>query len=122
MKSSGVNNNDSESMLIRLLCDHLMTVEYLFLEFLIKLQNFRYFINNCKSKLKRLNILIDKDNPFRKDYLIHASNFQKIHNSLKIFGIKERYGSRFNWTDEEIGIINLLKNQGIDFILSDEFY
>ena len=44
------------------------------------------------------------------------SNYQKVHNSLKIFGVNNGIGS--NWTSEEFEIINELKNQGIEVISS----
>jgi hypothetical protein len=111
-------------MAIKLLCNHLMmTVEYLFLNFRINVHNFKYFTDNCKAKLKKLYIIFDnykKKEKMKKYYLVCANNFQKVHTSLKLFGIKGHYERMVNLTDKEIEIINLLKNQGINILLHNK--
>ena len=51
-----------------------------------------------------------------------VNNFKKIHNSLRVLGI-DQYEID-GWTDEELEIIDSLKNQGIDIVssLDDEYY
>ena len=88
------------------------------LDFPINLPYFEYFTNNCKADLKKLIIYI---NPYRNyknsrnDYLIHVSNYQKVHNSLKLLGIT---GNNTEITKKESEIIDLSKNQGVGV----EFY
>ena len=77
--------------------------------FEIELSSFEYFTNNCKANLKKLPIFTD-DEYLAKDYLICVNRYQNFHNSLKIFGIN-------NLMDEELEIIDLLKNQGVKIIL-----
>ncbi len=87
------------------------------LNFDIYLPSFIYFIDNCKADLKKLIIYI---NPYRNyknsrnDYLIHVSNYQKVHNSLNLLGIT---GNNTEITKKESEIIDLLKNQdvGVEF-------
>jgi hypothetical protein len=54
-----------------------------------------------------------------KDYFMCVSNFQKVHNSLNVLGIKKHYKYDSDWTNLETEI-NFLKNQGINIVLSDE--
>ena len=78
-------------------------------------------MDNCKANLKQL--LIDTvvfepyENP-KKDYLVHVSNYQKVHNSLKLFGF---VGELAEITNEESEIIDLLKNQGVRVEFRDQF-
>ncbi|RIA87003.1 hypothetical protein C1645_878316 [Glomus cerebriforme] len=116
-----------KDILIRILCNYLIYVEYLFFDFCMNIQTFRYFANNCRANLKKLIITLDNFS-IRKDYLIHVKNFQMIHNSLKVLGIKKyddglgltNNEDNFCWTCIEIGIVNLLKSQGIDIVSSNE--
>ena len=104
------------SPLVEILGDHLTFVEYLLFDFYIDLQSFEYFASKCKANLKKWAICIDSNPVFlslRKDYLVCVNNYQKVHNSLKMFGINKH---RSNWTSEELEIINSLKNQGVDIV------
>ena len=71
--------------------------------------------------MKKLIIYI---NPYRNyknsrnDYLIHVSNYQKVHNSLKLFGF---VGELAEITNEESEIIDLLKNQGVRVEFYNQF-
>ena len=47
------------------------------------------------------------------DYLKCLDDYQKVHKSLKTFGIINTEANKF-WTDE-------LKNQGVDIVSSNEF-
>ncbi|CAB5296227.1 unnamed protein product [Rhizophagus irregularis] len=49
------------------------------------------------------------------DYEIDMSSL--VHNSLKEFGINKY---RYNWTNEELEIVDMLKNQGINIVKSGE--
>ena len=98
--------------------NYLTSVEFLFLDVCIDLQPFKYFANKCKANLKKWIIVID-DKPLRKDYLIYVNDFQKVHHSLKVLGIKQR-NEMGSWTNEELEIIDLLKNQGVDIVSSND--
>lgn len=95
---------------------HLTYVECLFFDFNIDLQSFIYLTNNCRANLKYWIVTLE-NNTSRKEYLLHVSKFQRVHNSLKSLGIK-KYGD--DWTNEEIEIIDILKNQGINIVTPDE--
>jgi hypothetical protein len=95
---------------------HLTYVEYLFFDFNVDLQAFIHFSNNCNANLKKWIITLD-NNSLCKNYLTYVIDFQKVHKSLKSFGIK-KYG--YSWMNEEIEIIDELKNQGINVVSSDE--
>ncbi|RIA99193.1 hypothetical protein C1645_811658 [Glomus cerebriforme] len=104
--------------LVKILGDCLTFVEYLVLDFLIDVLSFKYFTNKCKANLKKWIIYINSHPSFweiRKDYLTYVNNYQKIHNSLKIFGINVVY-----CTKEEMEIVDSLKSQGINIVLSNE--
>jgi hypothetical protein len=66
--------------------------------------------------LKKWIITLD-NNSLCKNYLTCVIDFQKVHKSLKSFGIK-KYG--YSLMNEEIEIIDELKNQGINVVSSDE--
>ncbi|GBC06122.1 hypothetical protein RclHR1_06630011 [Rhizophagus clarus] len=108
------------SQLVEILGDHLIFVEYLFLDFHIDLSSFEYFTNNCKANLKKWIIYIEGEEDLRKDYLTYVNNYQKVHNSLKILGINKGYMCEFDWTNDELEIINSLKDQSINIFPSDE--
>jgi hypothetical protein len=112
----GSNFGIDMSSLVKNLGIHLIYVEYLFFDFNVDLQTFVYFSNNCKANLKKWIITLD-NNSLCKDYLIYVNEFQKVHKSLKSFGIKKY---RYSWMNEEIEIIDKLKNQGIKVVASDE--
>jgi hypothetical protein len=116
-KSNNTTTNNS-NQLVEILGDHLLTVEYLYLNLSVCLSSFKYFINNCKVDLKKW-IIPNDESLRRKDYLICVNNYQKIHNSLKILGIDESEEG-FCWDDEELEIIVSLKNQGIDIVPSNQ--
>ncbi|CAG8693722.1 4345_t:CDS:2 [Rhizophagus irregularis] len=103
------------SSLVKSLGNHLTSVEYLFFDFNVDLLSFIYFTNYCKANLKKWIITLD-NNSLCKEYLIYVYNFQKVHNSLKEFGINKY---RYNWTNEELEIVDMLKNQGINIVKSD---
>jgi hypothetical protein len=103
--------------LAKVLGDFLTSVEYLFFDFFIDLFSFEYFTNNCKANLKKW-IIIPNDNSLRKDYLSCVDNYQRVHNSLKVLGINKLL--TFDWTDEEIEVVDSLKNQGVDVVPSEE--
>ena len=67
--------------------DNLKFVECLLLDVYIDLLSFEYFTDNCKANLKMWITRIYSHQSSRKDYLIYVSNYQKVHNSLKLFGI-----------------------------------
>ena len=92
---------------------------HLILDFDVDLRSFEYFTNNCKADLKKLIIYIDLYQDSRKNYLIHVSNYQKVHNSLKLFGF---VGLNSGITNEESEIIDLLKNQGVGVKFYNQFY
>ncbi|RIA96083.1 hypothetical protein C1645_755967 [Glomus cerebriforme] len=114
MDSYEVNNG---CLLVEILGDYLISVEYLYLNVLICLSSFKYFINNCKVNLKKW--IITYNEPLRKDYLICVDNYQKAHNSLKVLGIDENEDG-FCWNNEELKIIDSLKNQGIEIVPSNQ--
>ena len=68
----------------------------------------KYFTNNCKANLNiwSINFFI-----LNEEYLFHVNNYQKVHNSLELFGM---LGDGNNLTNEELEIIDLLKNQGVE--------
>jgi hypothetical protein len=108
------------SQLVKILGDYLIFVEYLFLDFHIDLLSFEYFTNNCRANLKKWIIYIEGEEDLRKDYLTYVNNYQKVHNSLKILGINKGYMCEFDWTNDELEIIDSLKNQSINIFPSDE--
>ncbi|RIA87936.1 hypothetical protein C1645_827093 [Glomus cerebriforme] len=110
-----------DNLLVRIIGNYLISVEYLFFDFSIELSSFEYFTNNCKANLKKWIITISNisNNSLRKNYLICVNNFQRVHKSLKVLGIKE-YWNWLDCTNEEREIIDSLKNQGIDVISCDE--
>ncbi|GBC16600.2 uncharacterized protein OCT59_026624 [Rhizophagus irregularis] len=112
----GSDNGIDMSSLVKSLGNHLTSVEYLFFDFNIDLPSFIYFTNYCKANLKKWIITLD-NNSLSKEYLLYVNNFQKVHNSLKEFGINKY---RYNWTDEELEIVDMLKNQGINVVTSGE--
>ena len=78
-------------------------------------------MKNCKANLKQLlidTVIFDPHENPKKDYLIHVSNYQKVHNSLKLFGF---VGDLVEITNEKSEIIDSLKNQGVR-VDSVEFY
>ncbi|PKY56600.1 hypothetical protein RhiirA4_477018 [Rhizophagus irregularis] len=111
--------------MITLICEisslkFLNFVEYLFLDFHIDLLSFEYFTKNCRANLKKWIIYIEGEEDLRKDYLKYVNNYQKVHNSLKILGINKGYMCEFDWTNDELEIINSLKDQSINIFPSDE--
>ncbi|CAB4473932.1 uncharacterized protein OCT59_023426 [Rhizophagus irregularis] len=108
------------SQLVKTLGDYLNFVEYLFLDFHIDLLSFEYFTKNCRANLKKWIIYIEGEEDLRKDYLKYVNNYQKVHNSLKILGINKGYMCEFDWTNDELEIINSLKDQSINIFPSDE--
>ncbi|GBC01383.1 hypothetical protein RclHR1_04170008 [Rhizophagus clarus] len=112
----GSNFGIDMSPLVKNLADHLVFVEYLYFDFNVDLQSFIYFTNNCKAVLKKWIITLDNSSS-SKEYLLYVNKFQKVHNSLKAFGIK-KYG--YSLMNEETEVIDILKDQGIDLIASDE--
>ncbi|PKY57403.1 hypothetical protein RhiirA4_478456 [Rhizophagus irregularis] len=96
--------------------NYLIYIECLFFDFNIDLQSFIYFTNNCKANLKYWIITLE-NNSSSKEYLLQVCKFQNIHNSLKTIGIK-KYGD--GWMKEELEIIDILKNQGINIVTPDE--
>ncbi|CAB4473968.1 unnamed protein product [Rhizophagus irregularis] len=111
---------DHASQLVKTLGDYLNFVEYLFLDFHIDLLSFEYFTKNCRANLKKWIIYIEGEEDLRKDYLKYVNNYQKVHNSLKILGINKGYMCEFDWTNDELEIINSLKDQSINIFPSDE--
>jgi hypothetical protein len=97
------------NVLVKILGDHLASVEYLLLDFPIDLSSFKYFTKNCKADLKKWIVFAYET--VREDFLKCVGNFQEIHNSLEVFGIT--YG---DWTIRESEIINSLKGQGVDVV------
>ena len=78
--------------------------------------------------MKKWIIYINRHQNSMKDYLIHVSNYQNVHNSLKVLGIVDGYNFGMmrmmhinNLTNEELEIIDLLKNQGVDIPLAWRF-
>jgi hypothetical protein len=110
----GLINYDDIRLIVRNLSNHLTSVEDLSLDFCINLQDFEYFTNNCKAKLKKLNIFFNGN--LNKDYLIQVSNFQKVHNSLEVLGINIDHNYETNFETE----FSLLKNQGINVIFYND--
>ena len=78
-------------------------------------------MDKCKANLKQLLIntvvFVPHENP-KKDFLIHVSNYQKVHNSLKLFGF---VGDFAEITNEESEIIDSLKNQGVRVEFYNQF-
>ena len=105
------------NLLIKILGDYLVHVEYLELDFYIEISLFKYFTEHCKANLKKWVIFID--NSLRKDYLKCLNDFQKAHNhslkALGIFGKRYEYIKEFYWTNEELEIIESL---GIEIVSS----
>jgi hypothetical protein len=64
-------------------------------------------INNCKANLKKWVIYFRK--ALSKDHLSCVNDYQKVHNSLRVLGIK-------NWEKEGSEIIALLKDQEVDVV------
>ena len=102
-------------LLVKILSDHLISVENLSLNFHFDIQSFEYFTINCKANLKKLLISISKYNSW-KDYLTCVNNYQKIHNSLKVFGVDNIF--EFNY--EELKVVDSLKNQSVDVVFPKE--
>jgi hypothetical protein len=96
--------------LVKILGDHLMFVKYLLLGFFPEdLSSFEYFTNNCKANLKKWKFY----STLTKDHLLYVNNYQKVHNSLKVLGFKY---AESRWTNDELEIIDSLKNQGINIV------
>ncbi|GBC20437.2 hypothetical protein GLOIN_2v1763936 [Rhizophagus irregularis DAOM 181602=DAOM 197198] len=91
---------DHASQLVKTLGDYLNFVEYLFLDFHIDLLSFEYFTKNCRANLKKWIIYIEG----KED--------------LRLFKIC--YMCEFDWTNDELEIINSLKDQSINIFPSDE--
>jgi len=104
------------NVLVKMLGDYLMFVECLILSFRIELLSFEYFTNNCKANLNKLGVFRVANNSYR-EYLRCVDDFQKVHNSLKVFGIGAN-----NWIYEELEIICSLKNQGVNIVSIFQLY
>uniref|UniRef100_U9UJY5 Uncharacterized protein n=1 Tax=Rhizophagus irregularis (strain DAOM 181602 / DAOM 197198 / MUCL 43194) TaxID=747089 RepID=U9UJY5_RHIID len=57
---------------------------------------------------------------FHIDLLSFEYFTKNFHNSLKILGINKGYMCEFDWTNDELEIINSLKDQSINIFPSDE--
>ncbi|GBB93534.1 hypothetical protein RclHR1_02190009 [Rhizophagus clarus] len=110
------NSNNNSNQLIEILGDHLISVEYLYLNVLVCLSSFEYFTKNCKVNLKKW--IFPCNESLRKDYLLCVDNYQRLHNSLKFLGIYESEDG-FCWDDDELEIIDSLKGQGVDIVSSN---
>jgi hypothetical protein len=99
---------EEDGSLIRILGDYLMSVEYLYFNFCYyNLLSFKYFTNNCKANLKKWVIEFPKY--LSKDHLSCVNDYQKVHNSLRVLGIR-------GWEKRGTEIIDLLKDQGVDVV------
>jgi hypothetical protein len=107
------------SQLIEILGDHLMSVEYLYMNVLTGLSSFQHFINNCKVDLKKWIIPFTYNEPQRKDYLTCVDDYQKVHNSLEVLGMEENE-DEFDWNNEELEIVGSLKRQRVDIVPSKQ--
>ena len=56
---------------------------------------------------------------YSKDLLLYVNNYQKVHNSLKVLGIDYTMSDLAN---EELEIVDSLKNQGVDIVPSNELF
>ncbi|RIA79779.1 hypothetical protein C1645_844626 [Glomus cerebriforme] len=114
-----IDNEEYADILVKQLGDYLIYVEYLLLEFHVGLSSFEYFTKNCIANLKKL-ILRFRDlllgNYLRKYYLKYINDYQIIHKSLKVLGIIKDYGCELDWTNEELEIIDSLKNQNVEIL------
>jgi hypothetical protein len=108
--------------ILKLLGDHLVFVECLILEMYID-RTVEYFAVNCKAKLKMWGMLAG-DVYSRKYCLQWAYNFQLSRGSLKMLGIEVGEfdcEEEYDWSREELRIMALLKNQGVDVVSHDDF-
>jgi len=112
-----IDSSVDAGLLVKILGDYLIFVEYLSFNFYIDLPSFEYFTNNCKANLRKWNIVLFIDH-FRKDYLKHVNDYQKVHNSLKELGIDDYCFGGFHWTIGELEIIDSLKNQNVNTVYS----
>ncbi len=48
------------------------------------------------------------------------NNYQKVHNSLKVLGLYKL--NEIDWSNNELEIIDSLKNQGVDIVPSNELF
>ena len=101
------------NILFRTLCDYLTSAECLLLKSYVDLPSFEYFTNNCRANLK---ILVIRRVSFSIPWLKCVDNFQSVHNSLKLLGIKDF--EVVHWTNEELDVIDSLKNRGVDIVSS----
>jgi hypothetical protein len=91
---------------------YLISVECLSLDFTMNISSFEYFVNNCKANLKKLAVRSRRQDSLQ--FLKCVDNFQEKHSSLKLLEIHRK------WTNEELKIIDSLKNQGVDIYINNE--
>jgi hypothetical protein len=106
-----------KGLLMKILGDQLTSVECLSFSFGYyygDLLSFKYFTDNCKANLKKWRIGF-----YSKDLLLYVNNYQKVHNSLKVLGIDYTMSDLAN---EELEIVDSLKNQGVDIVPSNELF
>jgi hypothetical protein len=98
--------------LVEILSDCLTFVEYLSLDFHVDLSTFKNFTKDCKANLKKWVVDIDSHlaRGLWKDYLMCVSNYQTVHNSLKVLGVSK---GRFDWRNEDLKVIDTLRSQGV---------
>ena len=109
-----------EGLLLKILGDHLTSVECLSFSFGtyygdLCLLSFKYFTDNCKANLKKWRIGL-----YSKDFLLYVNNYQKVHNSLKVLGLYKL--NEIDWSNNELEIIDSLKNQGVDIVPSNKLF
>jgi hypothetical protein len=116
-----VNNHS----LLKFLGDSLSSIESLTFNFDSYSVNlplyFEYFTSNCKANLKKLSIGLHNlydNNLLRIHFLKCVSNYQRVHQSLKVLEIKQY---DIHWSSEEEKIIKSLENQGICFKKLEDF-
>ncbi|RIA85473.1 hypothetical protein C1645_741545 [Glomus cerebriforme] len=114
LKILNIQADNYTHSIIRILGDCLRSVESLYLSFFVDLISFEYFTINCKANLK--NWIIPRDISYfdnnTKGFLECVSNYQKVHNSLKKLGVRDREIDK-----EELKIIiNYLMNQGVNVV------
>ncbi|RIA83961.1 hypothetical protein C1645_833017 [Glomus cerebriforme] len=114
LKILNIQANNYTHSIIRILGDCLRSVESLYLSFCVDLISFEYFTINCKANLK--NLIIPQDISYfdnnTKGFLECVSNYQKVHNSLKKLGVRDR-----EIGNEELKIIiKYLMNQGVNVV------
>jgi hypothetical protein len=106
-----IYTDDISDLLLKTLGDYLISVECLSLDFTMNISSFEYFVNNCKANLKKLAFRSRRRDSLQ--FLKCVDNFQEKHSSLKLLEIQNNL---HKWTNEELKIIDSLKNQGVMII------